>query len=447
MTEKNTPETDTFQTTPSPTLFKPTRREFLKLAATSAAAIGFPTILPSSVFGSNAPSNRVVMAGIGVGSMGSSNMGNFLREGVQWVAVCDVDRHNLAKAKRRVDKHYDNHDCATYGDLRDLLARSDIDAVSIATPDHWHGWAAVHAARRGFDIYGEKPLAHDIREARAVVNTVKQYGRIWQTGSWQRSRPDFQHAVELVRNGRIGKISHVEIGLPDGEAGKPAPTMPVPEGLDWDMWLGPAPWQPYRGTAHWDWRWVLDWGGGQLNDWIGHHCDIALWALDMEHTGPTEVTAVGTFPQVGFWDAPLDYKVDCTFANGMTMTIANESQLELGMGTRWFGEDGKWIHINRATHSSNPPELWDSLIEPGEFRVNRGTSHQEDFLESVRTRKQTIAPAEPALRAMSVGSLGLISMRLGGRKLLWNPETEQITNDPIANNMVGRAQREPWSLV
>lgn len=446
MTEQANPGTGAINHLSPPTLQRHSRREFLKLAATSAAAIGFPTIVPSSVFGANAPSNRIAMAGIGLGAMGMSNMASFLRDDVQWVAVCDVDQHNLSRAKRRVDQHYGNHDCATYGDLRDLLQRRDIDAISLATPDHWHGWVGVHAARCGFDIYGEKPIAHNIREARAVANAVKQHGRIWQTGSWQRSTPEFQHAVELVRNGRIGKVSHVEIGLPDGSAGEPAPVAPVPAGLDWDLWLGPAPWQPYRGTAHWDWRWVLDWGGGQLNDWIGHHCDIALWAMDMDHTGPVEVTGEGTFPTQGLWDAPITYKVDCVFENGATMTVANESQLELGRGTRWFGEDGKWIHVSRSARSSNPGHLWDDVIEPGEFRVLRGVSHQEDFLHGVRTRRQTIAPPEPALRALTVGSLGLIAMRLG-RKIQWDPVREEIINDPVANQMVGRVQREPWSLI
>lgn len=435
------------QTTPlsDPNLPKQSRREFIRLASLATAAIGFPTIIPSRVLGADAPSNRITMAGIGLGGQGRSNMTNFLRPGVQWLAVCDVDRKNLLRAKRQVDTYYGSHDCDAYGDLRDLLARDDIDAVSIATPDHWHAWVAVHAARKGMDIFGEKPLAHDIREGRAICNAVKQHGRIWQTGSWQRSVDNFHHASELVRNGRIGKIAHVEIGLPDGSVGPEQSVMPVPSGFDWNMWLGPAPWQPYRGVSHWDWRWVLDWGGGQLNDWIGHHCDIALWGLGLDHTGPVEISGHGNFPTKGVFDAAIDYKVDCRFENGTTMTITNESNLELGMGTRWIGEDGRWIHVARSRQSSNPPEVWDSVIGAGEIRLQRSRNHFVNFLDSVRSRVPTITPTEVAQRAFSVGSLGIIAMQLG-RKIHWNPETEQVIGDDTANAMIGRTPRQPWSL-
>jgi predicted dehydrogenase len=385
------------------------------------------------------------MGGIGMGSQGMSNLSAFLRPGVQFIAVCDVDRKHLKRAKRTIDGHYGNHDCVAYLDLRELLARTDLDAISIATPDHWHAYAAIRAARAGLDIYGEKPIGHDLREGRAIVEAVERHGRIWQTGSWQRSIANFHHAAELVRNGRLGKVAHVEIGLPDGNAGPHHTVQPVPPELDWDLWLGPAPWQPYRGVAHWDWRWVLDWGGGQLVDWIGHHCDIALWALDLEDTGPVKLSGTGVFPSEGFYDAPTEYEIDYTFASGLTMKVANQSRLEMGMGTRWIGENGNWIHVARGRQSSNPPQLWDEVMGAEEVRLERSRDHVGNFLEGVRTRRPTITPASVAHRAASVGQLGQVAM-LTGRTLHWDPVAEVVTNDPSANALLGRAPRQPWSL-
>ncbi len=421
------------------------RRRFLQRAGVAAIGFGFPTIIPARVLGADAPSNRITVAGIGMGGQGTWNMRGFLRPGVQFVAVCDVDSQHLANAKREVDAHYNTHDCAAYGDLREVLARTDLDAISIATPDHWHAWAAIQSARAGLDIYCEKPIAHDLREGRLICDTVSRHGRIWQTGSWQRSVANFHHASELVRNGRIGRVVHVDIGLPVGEPGPVHPVEPIPAHLDWDLWLGPAPAQPYRGIAHWDWRWVLDWGGGQLVDWIGHHCDIALWALDLEHTGPEEISAVGAFPTEGMFDAPTHYRVECRFANGMTMTIADEEQSEFGRGTRWMGENGDWVHVDRGRQMTSPSRLWNDPIGAGEVRLQTSRDHIGNFIDCVRTRRPTITPPEVAHRAASVGHLGLAAMRLG-RKLRWDPEREVVVDDPAANAFLGRASRQPWSL-
>lgn len=423
----------------------PGRRQFLRQAGLAALGFGFPTIIPARVLGADAPSNRIHVAGIGLGGQGTWNMRGFLRPGIQFVAVCDVDSRNLVRAKHEVDTHYGNHDCKAFGDLRDILALKDLDAVSIATPDHWHAWAAVNAARAGLDIYGEKPISHNLREGRAICDAVSRHGRIWQTGSWQRSVANFHHASELVRNGRLGKVVHVDIGLPLGEPGPAHPSEPVPPHLDWDMWLGPAPAQPYRGIAHWDWRWVLDWGGGQLVDWIGHHYDIALWALGLEHTGPVEIDASGVFPTEGMFDAPTQYRVDCRFENGLTMTIADEAQQPFGRGTRWTGENGDWIHVDRGSQESSPAKLWNEVIGAGEVRLERSRDHIGNFIESVRTRRPAIAPAEAAHRAASLGHLGLVSMRLG-RPLKWDPQREEVLDDPSANALLGRAPRQPWSL-
>jgi predicted dehydrogenase len=266
------------------------RRGFLKTTAAVVglpAAAGLPYIVRSSALGAEgtvAPSNRITIGCIGVGSQGTSNMRGFLdKPEARIIAVCDVDRRNLDRAKSSVDRRYQNNDCATYSDFRELIARDNIDALSIAVPDHWHSIPVVTAARGGKDMYAEKPLARTIHEGRVMVDTVQRYNRVWQTGSWQRSGREFRFACELVLNGRIGKVHTVEVGLPSGSPGKTLPVVSVPEGLDWDFWLGPAPWRAYQqfgqNGPHWDWRWIMDYSGGQLTDWIGHHLDIAHWGL------------------------------------------------------------------------------------------------------------------------------------------------------------------------
>jgi predicted dehydrogenase len=220
---------------------------------------------------------------------------------------------------------------------------------------------------------------------------------------------------------------------------------PVPEHLDWDWWLGPAPAVPYRGVAHWDWRWVLDWGGGQLVDWIGHHLDIAHWALDLEQAGPVELTGTGTIPTSGLYNAPTEYRIECKYAGGLTLTVANARQLEKGMGTRWIGADGRWIWVTRGDQESNPPGLWNETIRPGEVRLYHSRDHIGNFLECVRSRRPAIAPVETAHRSASVGHLGLISI-LTGRTIRWDPVNEQIIGDLGAAALLGRAYRQPWSL-
>lgn len=423
-----------------------TRRTFLKRAALGAgAALAFPTIVPSSVFGAHAPSNRIVLGTIGMGGMGMGNMRGFLgnRE-VQVVAVCDVDRDRLENGRRTVDDQYGTEDCTPYHDFRDLIAHPGLDAVSLATPDHWHAIAAITAARAGLDIYGEKPFSHNLKEGRAMCDAVQRYGRVWQTGSWQRSVDNFHIACELVRNGRIGRVHRVEVGLPDGKFRQDPPLTDIPDGLDWNMWMGPAPWTPYRGVAHWDWRWVLNWGGGQMMDWIGHHLDIAHWGLGLDRTGPVSIEGSGDFPGGAVFDAPVSFNFTCHYANGVAINVANGSQLPMKVGTRWIGEDG-WIWVNRGGFKSDPVNLVQKRIGPEETRLITSRDHRGNFIECVKNRQTTITPAEVAHRSASVGHLGQIAM-LTGRRIHWNPETETIIGDPTASALLGRACREPWSL-
>jgi predicted dehydrogenase len=381
--------------------------------------------------------------------MGMGNMNDFLeKDAVQIVAVCDVDRDHLARAKQTVDTAYGNGDCRTYTDFRELIAREDLDAVSLALPDHWHAIPAIMAARAGLDIYGEKPLARSIRESRAICDAVHRYGRVWQTGSWQRSRRHFRHACELVRNGRIGRVRFVEVGLPSGNATGIREPRPVPEELDWDFWLGPAPWREYcefgGNRCHWDWRWIMDYSGGQLTDWAGHHIDIAHWALGFDRTGPYEISGEGTYPTEGLWDAPTDYRFTCKYDGDVTMVIGSTTRIGF-MGTKWHGDDG-WIHVNRGgLQASDQRWVRYEEIRPGDERLYRSDDHIQNFLDCMKSRRETVTPVETACRSVSVGHLGEIAM-LTGRTIRWDPATETILDDPGAAALLGRSYRKPWIL-
>lgn len=417
------------------------------MAGVGAGIVAFPSIVPSSAQGEAggvAPSSRIVMGCIGMGSMGVADMQGFLgKQEVQVVAVCDVDKAQRDKAKTIVDEKYKNPDCKTYLDFRDVIERTDIDALSIALPDHWHSIPAVMGAAAGKDIHAQKPLARTIREGRAICDAVRRYGIVWQTGSQQRSSEDFHRACELVRNGRIGKVTTVEVGLPTGSASDNKPVQQIPEGVDWDFWLGPAPLVPYQGILHWNWRWIMDYSGGQLTDWAGHHIDIAHWGLDLERTGPVEIEGRGVYPTDGIYNVPMEYKITCKYANGTVMTVADNKQIP--EGTKWYGEAGKWIYVNRGKLEANPPSVLKEVIGPNEIKLYESRDHRQNFLDCVKSRKETIAPAEVGHRSISVGLLGEIAM-LTERKLRWDPEKEVFLDDEQANRMLSRPMRGPWHL-
>lgn len=430
---------------------KDNRRKFLKKAAGSSLGIlAAPFIIPGSALGKNgavAPSNRIVIGGIGLGAMGTGNSRAFLsKKEVQYVAICDVDGVRRDKAISMVNGNYKNNDCRSYNHFEEFFEKEKLDAVTIALPDHWHALVSVAAANKGIDIYGEKPLARSIKEARAIANAVTKNKVIWQTGSWQRSVENFHRGAELVINGRVGKISYVEVGLPDGgkSIGTP-PVMDVPQELDWNKWLGPAPTVPYRGVSHWDWRWILDYSGGQLTDWAGHHIDIAHWGLGYNRTGPISVEGEGVYPREGIFDVPVEYDFTCEYKSGVKMRVANSSRQPHGMGTVWYGDKG-WIHVDRGdVIRASDPKILDEKIGSEETKLYKSTDHHQNFLDCIKSREETIAPAEVALRSISVGLLGEIAM-LTGQQLDWDPEKEEFTNSAYANRMLMRPYRAPWKL-
>jgi len=427
------------------------RRSFFgKMAGAAGAAIALPYIIPGTALGKDgatAPSDRIVMGVIGSGSQGTSDMHDFMsKKEVQMIAACDVDKVRRDQTKATIDAKYGNADAHTHADFREFLAKEKLDAVVLALPDQWHAIIAIACANAKLDIYGEKPFARTIWEGRKIIEAVEKNKVIWQTGSWQRSQAHFHRACELVINGRIGKVTFVEVGLPDGgPTNKPSPVQPVPEGLDWDMWLGPAPKEPYRGVCHWDWRWILAYSGGQLTDWAGHHIDIAHWGLGLGRTGPIEIDAKGVYPREGIFDVPVEYSIHTKYATGVKMHYANARQVPHGMGVCWYGEKG-WIHVDRGNRLfASDPKILEEKIGDNEIRLYQSLDHYQNLLDCIRSRKETIAPCQVAHRSISAALLGEIAM-LTGRKLNWNPDTQEFVGDPIATRMLRRPFRSPWKL-
>ena len=462
------------------------RRQFL---AATGLALAVPTIIPASALGREdkpAPSGRITMGVVGWGMQGPGNTGEFLGlKDCQVVAACDLDKNHLQSAVNAVNGKYGNQDCKAYHDYREMMARSDIDAVMLAVPDTWHALLAVEAARNKKDIYGEKPLARTIAEQQAIVKAVEQNQRIWQTGSWQRSQRPFRRAAEIVRNGLIGKVTRVEVGLPDGhydfagtggplaaklKSGAPADFLakvvpgtpewdaavsePPPE-LDYGMWIGPSRMEPYIGArVHMNWRWNYNIGGGQLLDWIGHHCDIAHWGLDMDNTGgPSEVEAEGEFPRPeAIWNTCTRYRITLKYPKDITMIIAG-GHSDIRGGAKWIGTDG-WVWVDRGAFDASHVDWFVKLPDNSTVSLYRSDNHQRNFIECVKSRKPTITPVQTAHHSAIPGHLGLISLLAGqdengkriGRKIKWDPEKEVILDDPEASKLLSRPYRAPWEL-
>ena len=428
------------------------RRHFL---ATAGLALAAPTIIPASALGREdkpAPSNRIVMGIVGWGMMGPGNTDAFLgMKDCQVVAACDLDKNHLQQALDKINGSYKNQDCKPYHDYRDMMARKDIDAVMLAVPDHWHALLAVEAARHKKDIYGEKPLARTIAEQQAIVKAVQKNKRIWQTGSWQRSQAPFRKAAEIVRNGLIGKVTRVEVGLPSGHSDfagtkDKMSITPVPPELDYNFWIGPSKMEPYiQGRVHMNWRWNYNTGGGQLLDWIGHHCDIAHWGMGMDTDGPSEIEGHGDFPPVdAVWNTCTKYRITLKYPQDITMIIAGGYD-DIRSGTKWIGTDG-WVWVDRGGYEASNID-WFAQIPADKYKVHlyKSDSHHRNFLDCVKSRQPTITPVETAHHSAIPGHLGLISM-LVGRKIKWDTAKEVIIGDADASKLLTRPYRSPWKL-
>ncbi len=427
-----------------------TRRRFIKKAAgVTAGAIVFPYVAASSALGkadSVAASNRITLGFIGVGSHGiGMNLKTFLGQpDAQVLVVCDVDSNHMGQARKMVNEKYGNDDCATYKDFREVIARDDIDAVVISTPDHWHVPISIMAARTGKDVECEKPTL-TIQEGRVLCETMKRYGRIFQWSTEDRAVDVYHRMCELVRNGRISKVQTIRVELPSGphKPGNPEP-MPVPESLDYDMWLGPAPWAPYTGKDQlpYQWRWIMDYSGGQLSDWGAHLLDGAQWGNDSEYTGPVEVEGKGVFCEGGVYNTAKQYRIEYTYADGVKMIVkSGNPSLRFEGSDGWIGNVG-W----RAPLRAEPKSILDSKIGPNEIHLYTcRAGEQRNFLDCVKSRKDCYFPPEIGQRCFTIAHIGNISMLLG-RKLRWDPEKEQFINDEQANRMLSRSMRSPWHL-
>jgi predicted dehydrogenase len=426
-----------------------TRRDFLARTAAAGTGIALPYLVPSSVLGragTVAASERITLGMIGTGSHGRDmNLKTFLTlNDAQVIAVCDVDRRHSQMAKEMVSKQYGNTDCAVYRDFREVLARPDIDAVMISTPDHWHVPIAIAAAQAGKDIECEKPTL-TVEEGRRLVETMKRYNRVFQWSTEDRSVDVYHRMCELVRNGRIGKVHTIKVELPAGppQRGDPQP-MPVPEGFDYDMWLGPAPWAPYtKDRCHYEFRWILDYSGGELTDWGAHLLDGAQWGNNTEHTGPVAVEGKGVFWREGLYNTAKEYHIEYTYADGVKLLVDSGTPSLRFEGTEgWIGNRG-W----RAPLQAEPAAILDSVIGPNEthlFTCPQG--EQRNFLDCVKSRQECYFPPEIGQRCFTIAHIGNIAMMLG-RKLKWDPQAERFTNDDEANRMLGRAMRSPWHVL
>ncbi len=451
------------------------RRNYLKKSLIgTAGAFVVPTIVPSSVFGKNAPSNKINIGQIGFGRIAQ---GHDLPETMKYdvarvIAVSDVDSKRALDGKKFIEKYYTDKkgkpnyvDVRTYGDYREMLANKDIDAVIISTPDHWHAQPAIEAAIAGKDIYLQKPTSLTIEEGRAMSNIIHRTGRVFQLGSQQRSMnpwPQFKKACELVRNGRIGEIHTIKVGLPGDPGGEEEPVMPIPDNLNYDMWLGSTPYvyytekrvHPQHDYSRPGWLRCEQFGAGMITGWGVHHIDIAHWGMGTEYTGPVEVEASAQFPKSGLWNVHGDFNVTAKYANGVTMLVSGDYP----NGVRFEGSDG-WIFVSRGNASvtasdpnfdpenipfdANDKKILTSEIGENEIHLYESPEQHGNWLDCIQSREQTISPAEVAHRSCSACLISHIAMKVP-RKLYWDPVNERFKNDDEANAMLTRAQRYPW---
>lgn len=417
-------------------MFKPTRRQFLKA---SASAFAVPYFVPSSCFGAN---ERVTLGVIGVRNQGTTNLKAFLGQGCNVAAICDVDS-DVRKAALAITSEKKQNP-TEYGDYRKVLDRKDIDAVILTVPDHWHALMTIHGCQAGKDVYCEKPLSLTINEGRRMTDAARKYNRVVQTGSQQRSGEEFWKACTLVRNGAIGKIKEVLVGIPKSNYPGPLPPDSTPPAnLDYEMWLGPAPYRPYNEKrVHYNFRFWWDYSGGQITNFGAHHLDIAQWALGMDDSGPVAVEGKATFNQPNISEVTETCRITYTYDNGVKV-ILGQLDPEIPNGAKFIGEKGT-VSVNRGKLASDIPELLTADFAGMPIQLYRSKNHHADFLNCIKTREKPVADVEIGHRSATVCHLGNIVARLG-RGVKWDPKAEKFVNDPEAQAMTDRPYRAPWS--
>lgn len=432
------------------------RREFLARAAATAGMVSIPSMVPRSVFAAaNRPaaSDRIVLGAVGVGGRGRGNLQALMNDPrIQATAVCDVQANHRDAAVKIVEQKYGTDKnfggCKAFADFRELLADKDIDAVMIATPDHWHAIIAIQAVMAGKAVYCEKPLSLTIQHGRKMVEAVKRYGAIFQTGTQQRSEQRFRRACELIRNGRVGTLQRIEVETPGSMSIDGDYFEPVPPGIDYDMWLGPAPMAPYspKRVDAFGWRWIFDYAGGCVTDWGAHHMDIAQWAMGTTLTGPVEVEGIAVFPTKGLFNTALHWRYEARYENGVTVInfARDEFRHQYPNGITFIGDKGT-LFVNRGQMWSKPESILKEQIGPDEIQLYKSDDHYRNFIDAIISKVPPAAPIEEAHRSVSVCHLANIALRLG-RKVCWNPVTEQITDDPEASDMLSRPMRAPWRI-
>jgi predicted dehydrogenase len=426
-----------------------TRRRFIQRSAFAGGAALAPFRLPSRLRARGAPGNQITLGVIGTGNIADNHFRILFgyTDQVRILAVCDVDRNRREIAAAWVNREYGNNDCATSADFREINRRADIDAVFICTPDHWHALIAIDAMRQGKDVYLEKPLTLTIAEGRAVVATARQHQRVLQHGTHMRSTKRFHDGAWFVRNHGLGRLEGVECWIKGNNrhSGATWTPEPVPPGLDWEMWLGPAPWRPYSSIGcHYNFRFIADNASGQITNLGAHSIDIGQMGLGMEHSGPVEIEGHGEFPSSGLYTTAT--KVDATFryANGVWMRCRTRYAINSWLSIRFIGERG-WLDISseRTTASSN--DLLRELQAAGKGKLPPlNHNHHENFFACIRDRARPAADVEIGHRTATVCNLGQIAMILG-RPLHWDPVKEEFRGDEMANRLRRRAMRSPWA--
>jgi predicted dehydrogenase len=440
------------------------RRDFLRSTTTLAAAAGAVQLIPARALGRGgfvAPSKRVTLGVIGLGIQGTGNMKAFLgNQEVQVVAVCDVHEGQRAKGKQVVDTYYSNDDCTAFRDFRELIARPDIDAVQITTPDHWHPIIAIEAARKGKHMYQEKPMGWSVRAAHAVQKAVAESGVVFQFGTQQRSDAKFRIACELVRNGKIGKLQTILVGVPGFVSSCPKqPAEPVPRELDYDLWLGPAPLapycyqrcRPYTEKEGWSvWYSISDYCMGMIGNWGVHHLDIAQWGNNTELSGPSEVRGTAVFHKELLTDCCVSWQVENHYANGVTLVHMDDATSKKhplqrnghGHGVLFLGSEG-WVHVDRQKLDASSPALLESKPGPNDIQLFKSNNHGVNFIQVVKGQAKPAAPIDIAVRTDTLCHLQLIAATLQ-RPLRWDPVKEEFLNDAGANALLDRPMRAPW---